>query len=136
MPIVFVDLETTSVREPWLPGGRRIWQLAVIRREDDGRETPYNRFIRLDELELSTATQQSLEISRFHRHPELNGSDDGVCSGREAAKLMVESGYCGAYLAVLQPGAIEAGDSFTLQPGPRDVGLLALFRARTNGKSF
>jgi hypothetical protein len=90
MPIVFVDLETTSVREPWLPGGRRIWQLAVIRREDDGRETPYNRFIRLDELELSTATQQSLEISRFHRHPELNGSDDGVCSGREAAKLMVE----------------------------------------------
>ncbi|MEU4604750.1 hypothetical protein AB0F43_17350 [Kribbella sp. NPDC023972] len=53
MPILFVDLETTSVREPWLPGGRQIWQLAVIRREDDGNETAYNRFIHLDELSLS-----------------------------------------------------------------------------------
>lgn len=69
MPILFVDLATTSVREPWLPGGRQIWQLAVIRRADDGRETAYNRFVRLDELELSVATGQALEISRLHRHP-------------------------------------------------------------------
>jgi hypothetical protein len=34
--------------------------LAVIRREDDGRETAYNRFIRLDELNLSAATEQWL----------------------------------------------------------------------------
>ncbi|MGZ0149397.1 hypothetical protein ACXJJ3_20200 [Kribbella sp. WER1] len=90
MPIVFVDLETTSVREPWLPDGRQIWQLAVIRREDDGRETAYNRFIHLDELDLSTSTERALEISRFHRHPSLNGSVEDVCSGREAAELMVE----------------------------------------------
>ena len=90
MPILFVDLETTSVREPWLPGGRQIWQLAVIRREDDGRETPYNRFIQLDELDLSVATERALEISRFHRHPSLHGSTENVCSGREAAELMVE----------------------------------------------
>ncbi|MFI6680125.1 hypothetical protein [Kribbella sp. NPDC050470] len=90
MPIVFVDLETTSVREPWLPGGRQIWQLAVIRREDDGRETAYNRFIRLDELDLSTSTEQALEVSRFRRHPSLNDSAENVCSGREAAELMVD----------------------------------------------
>jgi hypothetical protein len=89
MPIVFVDLETTSVREPWLPGGRQIWQLAVIRREDDGSETAYNRFIRLDELDLSVSTEQALEISRFHRHPSLHGSDQDVCSGRDAAELML-----------------------------------------------
>ncbi|MGW5191054.1 hypothetical protein ACWEOO_17510 [Kribbella sp. NPDC004138] len=90
MAILFVDLETTSVREPWLPGGRQIWQLAVIRREDDGRETAYNRFVRLDELDLSAATERALEISRFHRHPSLNGSEQDVCSGRDVAELMVE----------------------------------------------
>lgn len=54
----------------------------------------------------------------------------------KAAKLMVESGYCGAYLAVVEPGQLQAGETFTLQPGPRDVGLLELFRARTAGKAF
>jgi len=47
-----------------------------------------------------------------------------------AAKLMVQSGYCGFYLAVLRPGPVCAGDEFTLVPGPREVGLLELFRAR------
>lgn len=54
----------------------------------------------------------------------------------KAAKLMVESGYCGAYLAVLQPGAVQAGQAFTLQPGPRELALLDLFRSRTAGKKF
>lgn len=54
----------------------------------------------------------------------------------KAAKLMVESGFCGAYLAVHTPGRVQAGDSFALHPGPREVGLLEIFRARTAGKSF
>jgi MOSC domain-containing protein YiiM len=54
----------------------------------------------------------------------------------KAAKLMVESGFCGAYLAVVEPGRLEVGEAFTLQPGPREVGLLELFRARTSGKTF
>lgn len=54
----------------------------------------------------------------------------------KAAKLMAESGYCGAYLAVIEPGTLHAGEAFTLRPGPREVGLLELFRARTAGKSF
>ncbi len=87
MPILFVDLETTSLREPWLPGGRQIWQLAVIRREDDGSETVYNRFVPLHELDLTRATEQALTISRFDRHP---GSSVDVASGREIAELMVE----------------------------------------------
>ena len=48
----------------------------------------------------------------------------------QAAKLMAQSGYCGFYLAVLQPGTVTAGDDFELVPGPREVGLLELFRAR------
>ncbi len=49
---------------------------------------------------------------------------------KHAAKLMVESAWCGAYLAVRVPGTIAAGQTFTLVPGPREVGITELFRAR------
>lgn len=49
----------------------------------------------------------------------------------QAAKLMTQSGFCGAYLAVLRPGTVQADQDFVLQPGPRDVNLRALFRARS-----
>ena len=49
---------------------------------------------------------------------------------KHAAKLMVESAWCGTYLAVRVQGTISAGQSFTLVPGPREVGIVELFRAR------
>jgi MOSC domain-containing protein YiiM len=48
----------------------------------------------------------------------------------QAVKLMNQSGYCGAYLAVLNPGTLQAGDEITLVPGPRELNLLELFRSR------
>jgi MOSC domain-containing protein YiiM len=48
----------------------------------------------------------------------------------QASKLMVQSGYCGAYLSVIDTGTVEAGDEATLVPGPRDVNLRELFQAR------
>ena len=47
----------------------------------------------------------------------------------QAAKLMVQSGYCGFYLAVIEPGPIAAGESFELVAGPREVGITELFRS-------
>ena len=47
-----------------------------------------------------------------------------------AAKLMVESAWCGAHLAVRVPGTIAAGQTFTIAPGPREVGIVERFRAR------
>ena len=47
-----------------------------------------------------------------------------------AAKLMVQSVWCGWYLAVREPGTLGAGDSFTVAPGPREVGIGELFRTR------
>ena len=47
-----------------------------------------------------------------------------------AGKLMVQSAWCGWYLAVREPGTISAGESFTIVPGPRQVGVGELFRAR------
>jgi MOSC domain-containing protein YiiM len=49
----------------------------------------------------------------------------------QAGKLMVQSGYCGFYLAVVRPGTLRAGEAFELVPGPREVSVAELFRART-----
>jgi MOSC domain-containing protein YiiM len=43
---------------------------------------------------------------------------------------MQQSGWCGYYLAVLLPGSIEAGETFRVEPGPREVRIDDLFRAR------
>lgn len=47
-----------------------------------------------------------------------------------AGKLMAQSGWCGYYLAVLEAGSIEAGQSFVVEPGAREVRIDELFRAR------
>ena len=48
-----------------------------------------------------------------------------------AVKLMVESAWCGWYLAVREPGTIAAGDAFDVVAGPREVSVREIFRART-----
>jgi MOSC domain-containing protein YiiM len=48
----------------------------------------------------------------------------------QAARLMVQSGFCGTYLAVGRAGTIESGQPFVVSPGPREVGIVELFRAR------
>jgi MOSC domain-containing protein YiiM len=48
----------------------------------------------------------------------------------QAGKLMAQSGYSGSYLGVIEPGVVQAGDAVQLEPGPREVNLRELFRAR------
>jgi MOSC domain-containing protein YiiM len=52
----------------------------------------------------------------------------------QAAKMMLQSGFCGAYLVVLDGGSLQAGDPIRLVPGPRDVGLRELFKSRARGQ--
>ena len=52
----------------------------------------------------------------------------------QAVRLMAQSGWCGAYLAVLEAGAVQAGDAVELIPGPRQVNLRELFRKRAPGR--
>lgn len=47
-----------------------------------------------------------------------------------AVKMMAQSGYCGFYLTVRQPGSIAAGESYELIPGPREVSIAELFKAK------
>lgn len=55
---------------------------------------------------------------------------DAAMGFRLASKMMVESGHCGYYLRVAKPGRLAPGARFELQPGPREVGIAELFRAR------
>lgn len=57
------------------------------------------------------------------------GKFSAVMGFGQASKLMVQSGYCGFYLAVREPGLIAAGETFELVPGPREVGIPELFRS-------
>lgn len=59
---------------------------------------------------------------------------NAVMGFKHASKLMVQSAWCGFYLAVRQPGPLQAGEPFELVPGPREVGITELFRARTKGR--
>jgi MOSC domain-containing protein YiiM len=53
-----------------------------------------------------------------------------------AAKLMVREANCGVYLAVDQPGRIQAGETFQLVPGARQQSLVGLFKARMTGRKM
>ena len=53
-----------------------------------------------------------------------------VMGFRHAAKMMAQSGFCGSYLGVIEPGTVSAGDPIELRPGPRQVNLRELFRSR------
>ncbi|CAN5662497.1 MOSC domain-containing protein [soil metagenome] len=52
----------------------------------------------------------------------------------QASKMMLQSGWCGYYLAVRVPGSIAAGDEFELIPGPRHIGIPERFRSLTGHK--
>jgi MOSC domain-containing protein YiiM len=63
--------------------------------------------------------------------PRFPGSELNTALGfPHAAKMMEANGWCGFYLAVRTPGPLRRGQAFELIPGPREVGITELFRAR------
>ncbi len=51
-----------------------------------------------------------------------------------ATKMMVQSGFTGFYLEVLQTGTVAAGDTFRVVPGAREVTIEEMHRLMTRGK--
>lgn len=47
-----------------------------------------------------------------------------------ASKLMAQHGCCGFYLAVDEPGSVQAGEGFELIAGPRRLGIPESFKAK------
>jgi hypothetical protein len=67
-PLCFIDTETTSLRRPYRPAGRRIWEIGMIRREPDGSEQAVASL--LVDVDLRDADPFALKVGRFHeRHP-------------------------------------------------------------------
>lgn len=60
---------------------------------------------------------------------------NAVMGFNQASKMMAANGWCGWYLAVRTPGTIAAGQQAELVPGPREVGIAELFRARMGKKN-
>jgi MOSC domain-containing protein YiiM len=48
----------------------------------------------------------------------------------QASKQMALQGCCGFYLAVDEPGTLQAGEAFELLPGQRSLGIPEAFRAK------
>ena len=48
---------------------------------------------------------------------------NAVMGDARAGKAMVQSGRCGFYLAVEQPGVLQAGEGFALQPGAQQTSI-------------
>ena len=59
---------------------------------------------------------------------------NAVMGFKQAGTLMAQSGYCGSYLGVIEPGTVASGDEIELIPGPREVNLRELFMARMRSK--
>ena len=59
---------------------------------------------------------------------------NAVMGFKQAGKAMVAQAWCGFYLAARIEGSIAAGQSFEVVPGPREVGIVELFRARTRSR--
>ena len=55
---------------------------------------------------------------------------NAVMGFAHAIRLMQQSAWCGFYLSVREPGRLRAGETFEIVPGPREVGIDELFRAR------
>ncbi|CAN5118587.1 MOSC domain-containing protein [soil metagenome] len=53
-------------------------------------------------------------------------------SMKHAARMMVQSGFCGFYLQVMREGRIEAGDAVTVMPGDRLITVAQAFSMRMN----
>jgi MOSC domain-containing protein YiiM len=60
-------------------------------------------------------------VLRVTQPREPCGKFNAVMGYALAAKDMVQSGRCGFYLAVDQPGILQAGVSFDVIPGPRSI---------------
>lgn len=80
--VAFVDTETTGLFKE-----RRAWDIAIIRRDDNGTETQLTVFIDLQDLDLDNAAPEALRIGRFEqRHPQRGGQlGTGQFLLREAA---------------------------------------------------
>jgi hypothetical protein len=99
VPLLFIDTETTGLNRRT----RQIWELAVIRREPDGRRTEFSALV--SDVSLYAADPKSLEIGGFReRHPRGDR-----WNGDRSALVLTEAQVANEMLALMSPDAIWVG---------------------------
>lgn len=92
--LCFVGTATTGAIPPWLPGGRRIWEIGLIRREGDGTKRTSHVFVRRADVNMGYVPREqlmeALDLGRYHeRYPEVAGlAMDKVYTGSQAAQIV------------------------------------------------
>jgi hypothetical protein len=129
MDWAYIDTETTGLREPHLPGGRRTWEYAVVRVS----ETPQGRLVRaawaqIIDVDLTHADPASLNIGRFYqrwsRRPggrydtaeaDLSVFDGGILPDRAAPRTLrlvgVTEAEAARQIEELTRGAVLVGSN-------------------------
>ncbi|MFY7864115.1 MOSC domain-containing protein [Roseateles sp.] len=116
------------------------WQTVRGQAKAAGWEQPLRQGAMGENLTITGLLEKDVWIGDLLRFPdcELLVSEprfpcfkfNAVMGFNKAVKLMSESAWCGFYLAVKKPGSITAGEHFELHPGPREVSITELFRAK------
>lgn len=120
VPIVAIDTETTGLHTD-----KRVWEVAMIRRDDDGER---ELLLQVRDVDLSNADGYGLKVGGFYdRHVQYaprwkDGGDraDVIATSEESVARCVEQWTRGAHLVGVNP-AFDAG---CLDPMLRRHGLL------------
>lgn len=118
-PLCFIDTETTGVHPD-----RRVWEVAIIRRDDSGQS---EWLAQVDDVDLSNADPFGLKVGGFYeRHVDYGSNGRGLAASGvllESERFVareVERLTRGAHLV----GAVPDFDARTLDPMLRRHGLI------------
>lgn len=117
MKICFIDTETTSLRHD-----RRAWEIAVITRDETGKDTEHSWFVDADDIDLGNADLKSLKIGKFfERHPQarIDGTEDREFDNESSVLIEVEPLLRGATIV----GAVPNFDTEVLANRMREHGI-------------
>lgn len=80
MDVTYCDTETTSLRDPHLPTGRRVWEVALVRVPEDGSR-PLAAWLQITDVDLAHADPEALRIGRFTERFILETGDGATGFG-------------------------------------------------------
>jgi hypothetical protein len=112
-PLCFIDTEATGVHPD-----RRVWEVAVIRRDESGEQ---EHVWQVSDVDLSNADPFGLNVGRFYDRHALYGAFGEIdLLPERAVAARVEEATRGAHLV----GAVPSFDAGCLDPMLRRHGLI------------
>lgn len=112
--VATVDCETTSLAEPHLPGGRRVWEVAIIRDSATGYP-PRTVWLQIVDVDTDAAEDEALTIGgfadRFTRQPGPRRGVGAELAGQRVPLLGVLERDAAVLIQSLTRDAVIAGSN-------------------------